>query len=98
MEILLIDLNNIECVICNRKFNNLNGLSQHIKYHGIKSIEYTKKYLLNDVMPTCACGCGNQVTIKCYRYVDHYLGHNPNCCWQNRMDKESDEYKVIRKK
>lgn len=93
MDIILIDKENIVCKICDRKFGNFNGLSQHLKHHNTNSKEYTKTYLLENAIPQCLCGCGNNVNIKSFRYAECNRGHNPNSCWQNTRDRDSVEYK-----
>lgn len=80
----------VECKICGRVCCSLNSLSAHlIQTHDVKSIDYTLKYLLNDKIPVCKCGCNQNVRIGPYQYtsyINHHqiktqyveLPHNPN--------------------
>jgi hypothetical protein len=54
-----------DCKICNKKLNSNQHLMYHItKFHkDITKHDYIIKYLLNDKVPLCKCGCGNPVTI-----------------------------------
>lgn len=85
----------IQCLICNKDFKNLKGLGQHLKVHNINSKEYTLKYLLNDVIPTCKCGCGNSVKVYPFKVG---ICYNSSCSakylWKT-LDRNSDEYNII---
>jgi len=92
MDIVVTDYT---CKICNKQFNNLRGLSQHVKAHGYTALQYMRDIILENNIPKCKCGCGADVTIRPFKYQEYRSGHNPNCFWQNRYDKNSDEYKSI---
>lgn len=88
----------IVCLICNNEQKNLRGLSQHLKAHQINSKEYTFIYLLNSEIPKCKCGCGKDCLYFPFRFNDYRSGHNPDCFWQNKLDKDSPEFKAITEK
>jgi len=46
-------------------------------------------------IPLCECGCGKQVNKITNRYL---VGHSGGGFWQNKYNKDSDEYKQIVKK
>lgn len=70
-----------ECLICKdgSKFNT-KGLSWHLRQvHNLSKIDYVKQYILNNIIPTCNCGCGSPLTIKHYKpYIvtEYIAGHN----------------------
>lgn len=89
-----IELNNIkqnsvlECKLCNEKMMNNRQLMCHItkKHKNITKEEYIIKYILNDIHPTCKCGCGEKVKIltngknnnsnsSSQYHVDYIKGH-----------------------
>lgn len=83
----------IECKICNREFDNKLGMSKHLRNsHNMNAEEYTLKYLLNNIKPTCKCGCGIEVsyckeipyTYSTYK-VGHYVYDNPDI-WGDKSD------------
>jgi hypothetical protein len=92
-KIRLLD-NEIKCNICEKMFNNLIGLSQHLKLHNINSLEYTKKYILLYNIPKCKCGCNEDVNVFPFSYGEYKQNHNQKF-WQKTLDKDSDEYKNI---
>ncbi len=94
MQIFLTNETN-KCEFCGKEHKNVRALSQHLKTHKITSRDYTVKILLKNETPLCKCGCGRPVTIKNFKYEEYVQGHNPNCFWQNTLDKDSEEYKAI---
>jgi hypothetical protein len=73
--------NNIfSCKICNKVCASERHLSFHIKEHDISKKEYIIKYILNNKIPKCKCGCGMNVRIKekgSPPYYSEYIsGHN----------------------
>lgn len=94
MEIKLVD-NPFECAICNKIHSNLRGLSQHVKKHKHTSKSYTIEILLHNNIPFCKCGCGKEILVQNFKYDEFRSGHNPDCLWQKRLNKNSDEYKNI---
>ena len=68
------------CKICNKLHASERHLSYHLKEHNITKKEYIIKYILNDKIPKCKCGCGKNVTIKekgSPPYYSEYIsGHN----------------------
>jgi hypothetical protein len=54
-----------ECKICNEKMMHNRQLMHHItkKHKNISKEEYVIKYFLNNIIPTCKCGCGEKVKI-----------------------------------
>lgn len=75
-------LNDTEsCLICNDtcKFNT-KKLTWHLrKIHNITKLEYVRQYVLQNNIPTCACGCNTELPLKHYKpyIVSNYItGHN----------------------
>ncbi len=71
----------IVCKVCNAKCASERHLSYHLKMsHDLKRRDYITKYLLNDNIPLCKCGCGEQVSIRSSGkppYWSEYIsGHN----------------------
>ena len=93
-----ISLDDPTCKICGKTHNNLRGLSQHLKKHNITSLQYTIKYLLGDAIPKCECGCGSTLKVFPFHYCTYRSGHNPECFWQLKYDKDSPEFKEIANK
>lgn len=78
---------NFKCKICNIKLKS----NQHLMYHitqqhpNITKHDYIIKYMLNNTIPLCKCGCGNPVVIlengrncdldKDTYYRDYIKGH-----------------------
>lgn len=85
----------VECKICGRECKNLRALSQHLQIHYINSYDYTLKYLLNNQIPICKCGCNSKCLVKPFYFSEYKSGHNPECNWQSKYDKDSQEYKNI---
>lgn len=83
------------CKICAKDHKNAMALSQHLKAHKHNMKSYILEFFLNNEIPKCSCGCGNDVTLKNHIYSEYLVGHNPNCFWQNKLDPESAEYKSI---
>jgi very-short-patch-repair endonuclease len=84
----------MECKICGKVFGNKNGLSKHLyKTHKTTSMEYTLKYLYDDVIPLCKCGCGKKVSYfvenpfnyREYAGPGHYANHHPDV-WGDKSD------------
>lgn len=73
------DNSNFKCLICNETCMSERHLSFHVrKKHNIDKISYIKKYIFNNKLPKCECGCGMEVTIiGQYPYnKTHISGHN----------------------
>lgn len=85
----------VVCKICEREFKDLRAFGQHPKAHNLTSKEYTFIYLMDSKEPECQCGCGKKCSYKAYYKHQYVSGHNPDCFWQNKSDKDSDEYKEI---
>jgi len=74
-------INEYQCNVCNGKFASERHLSYHIiKQHDILKRDYIIKYILNNKLPVCKCGCGTEVLIKqkgSPPYWSEYIsGHN----------------------
>lgn len=90
-----IKLDDLDCKVCGQLFGNLRGVAQHVKKHNYTTIRYTMIELLHNNVPQCKCGCGADVIVKPFKYDEYRSGHNPDCFWQSKFDKNSDEYKEI---
>lgn len=69
------------CLICNSEETYTKvGLTCHLnKIHNLDKISYVRKYILEDDVPLCKCGCGEEVSIKHYfPYIisEYKPGHN----------------------
>jgi len=68
------------CKICNKSCASERHLSYHIKEHNITKKEYIIKWVLNNTIPKCKCGCGAEVKIKERGtppyHSDYISGHN----------------------
>ena len=72
---------NIKCLICNDTCASERHLSYHLKLvHNIAKRDYIIKYILNDNIPLCKCGCGKPVKIvdrgKPPYWSQYISGHN----------------------
>lgn len=67
-----------ECKICNKKCASDRHLTYHIKQHGVDKRSYVIKYILNNEIPKCKCGCGEEIKVLTYYpyHVNHISGHN----------------------
>jgi G:T-mismatch repair DNA endonuclease (very short patch repair protein) len=81
-----ISQSDVKCQICNENLMHNRQLMYHIttKHKDITKEEYIVKYILNGVIPTCVCGCGEPVTIlpwgktengKEQYHTDYIKGH-----------------------
>lgn len=67
-----------KCKICKFEASSERHLSFHVKTHGITKEDYVLEHILNNIMPTCECGCGTELKIfKHPPYVNRFItGHN----------------------
>jgi len=50
-----------KCNECDKEYNNIKALSMHrSKQHNIISKLTYDEYILNNVVPTCKCSCGEE--------------------------------------
>lgn len=92
-------LEDFNCKICNRTFNRSEGLTKHLKQtHQVDPIKYTIQYLLDGKIPKCKCGCNQDVKVSTFKTNEYCLGHTGGGLWQNKYDKNSEEYKQITEK
>jgi hypothetical protein len=75
-----INFDNHVCKICGRKGENRRSLGNHLtRSHGKMQLrEYVLRYYLNDQVPKCACGCGQEVNWHktLYKFNEYVNGHN----------------------
>lgn len=65
------------CKICGET-RSARGFSFHVSQsHGMKMSEYLVRYEFNGIHPTCACGCGQPVTIRSNQVMEYVNGHSP---------------------
>lgn len=67
------------CKLCGFECRGEKHLSAHVlKIHEMKKIDYVKTVILNNQIPKCKCGCGNEIELLSYQpYFREYLsGHN----------------------
>lgn len=49
------------CEICDKEFNTINSIRSHsVQKHNMSAEDVYVKYILNDVIPKCECGCGEK--------------------------------------
>lgn len=73
---LLDNKQEINCKLCNSKFKVVGKLTEHLRLrHNIDSVDYTIKYLLDNKIPKCKCGCAQPVKVHNYKYNEWYVGH-----------------------
>lgn len=78
------------CKECNREFETLDSLRRHnVQKHKITAEQTYITYVLNDIVPTCKCGCGEKpkflgidAGFRDYRLghaarINNNWGHNP---------------------
>lgn len=53
--------NEFICKECNASFTSLEGVNRHVKVHELSCEKYHLKWKYNNVVPKCACGCGQEV-------------------------------------
>lgn len=83
------------CLICSKDCKRPNRLGMHISSeHNMTSTQYTIECIFQNNLPTCKCGCGIPVTVYKYDYQDYHVGHSPNCHWQTKYEKDSDDFKL----
>lgn len=70
-------LNNFTtCPICQRVFNSKQGLVNHLNHsHKTKLEPVIIQYELNNIQPTCKCGCGTPVHLVKYQFKTWIRGH-----------------------
>jgi very-short-patch-repair endonuclease len=68
------------CQLCQKEFPTDRAIGIHLgKTHKYNKIEYVKKYILNNQIPLCRCGCGKEIAVKHYvPYIvtEYITGHN----------------------
>lgn len=72
-------IGDFNCKICGFECRGEKHLSTHVlKVHEIKKIDYVKSAILNNQIPKCKCGCGNEVGLLSYQpyYREFLSGHN----------------------
>lgn len=83
----LKDSSTINCKECGESLTTLKHLKHHVKKHKLSWKRYYIKYFNDGKIPTCKCGCGEDVKFltlwdkesNAYsHYRDYKSGHNPN--------------------
>ena len=67
-----------KCKICSTEFETLDKLRRHnSRVHKISSQETYNEFILNGIIPTCKCGCGEitNFTTFTHGYKDYKRGH-----------------------
>lgn len=68
----------IKCLICEKEFEK-EVLARHIaKKHKILYKDYYLKYVCNNVVPKCKCGCGKETNWNIFykRFTEYRKGHS----------------------
>ncbi len=82
------------CKICNAQLSK--SWRSHIKsVHDLLDTEYILKYYLNDVQPTCKCGCGTIISYKIYNGELHISDYTTNHAPKKKHTSETiDKIKI----
>ena len=94
-----------QCKQCNLKFETLDKLRRHSsRVHKISSQETYNEYVLNNNIPTCKCGCGENPNFISFTYgynewikghiarVENNWGHNQRAI-HNSSKTRKDQFK-----
>jgi len=74
------------------KGKELRKLHAHLKReHGMDSYGYVKKHFYNGKHPLCACGCGNEVGFKKFKFLKYYKDHKNFVKWTNEQKENYKE-------
>jgi len=80
-----------ECKVCDRKFKNLNGLSNHLsRKHNISIFNYISEHIIG-YWPLCKCGCNEKVKWYQCEFEDWLSGHvsrTDKNAWHRNIGKE----------
>jgi hypothetical protein len=71
--------NNHNCLLCQYFCINRRSLGNHLnRTHNISTNEYILKFMFDDKIPLCKCGCNTEVNWhkSKYKYNDYISGHN----------------------
>lgn len=81
-------MNEYKCKRCNKNFEKYTSLCRHVsKVHKIKFDQFYVEFYLNNIWPTCKCGCKKRVvwsrSLKGFR--NFVAGHQSRICnnWGN---------------
>jgi very-short-patch-repair endonuclease len=65
-----------KCKRCDKVFDNYISLRKHAgRLHKIKSENFFAEFYLNNIRPTCKCGCGEYTEFATDHYKDYKRGH-----------------------
>lgn len=85
------------CKICGES-RSTRGFSYHLSQtHGMKMEDYLIRYEFNNIRPTCACGCGQPVTIRGNQVMDYVNNHSPAGRFQSGESPRRDHRKWLEK-
>lgn len=88
-------MNDNICKECNEIFDDAEQVRRHLRKHGMTFQEYSLKWIHDNIVPTCKCGCNSQtrwnVALKAYAKFVH--GHH---AWGRK--KSDDEKRRIGEK
>lgn len=69
----------VTCKLCDKLLANRKGLSYHVKVvHNTQFIDYVLQFEHDGVKPTCACGCGGELSFFGGRFMLWVNGHVPS--------------------
>ena len=83
--------NSYQCKICNTNVVSSQSFSRHLtSKHNIGLEDYYIKYIHNDKVGICKCGCGNKTTFKNIDsgFNDYIIRHSP--VWNKGLTKDND--------
>lgn len=83
------------CKECGDVFNDPEQVRRHLRKHGMTFQQYALRWVYNNVVPDCKCGCGQKIAwnVAIKGYAMFVLGHH---AWGRR--KSDDEKRRIGEK
>jgi hypothetical protein len=83
------------CRECGDVFNDAEQLRRHLRKHSMTTQEYSLKWVYDNTVPLCKCGCGQQTSwnVALKAYAEHVQGHH---AWGRQ--KSDDEKRRIGEK
>jgi 5-methylcytosine-specific restriction endonuclease McrA len=85
MSLIYINMNESKCLIDGKVFKNGGVMARHLKKeYGLTYREYYHNYVIKtDKIPTCKCGCGQEMNWKHSEYTEYAKGHYVKVPGQN---------------
>jgi len=67
-----------QCKFCDKNYDSEHSLLTHSRKHGLNSESFYLEYKLNNIKPTCKCGCGEETEYISFKkgFNDYIIGHH----------------------